>query len=31
MDTLSNQDIVDADLADWRRLTQRLHAQVPRR
>ncbi len=27
MDTLSNQDIVDADLADWRRLTQRLHAR----
>ena len=27
MDTLSNQDIVDADLTDWRRLTQRLHAR----
>ncbi len=27
MDTLSTQDIVDADLADWRRLTQRLHAR----
>ena len=27
MDTLSNQDIVDADLADWRELAQRLHAR----
>lgn len=27
MDTLSNQQIIDADLADWRRLTQRLHAR----
>ncbi len=27
MHTLSTQDIVDADLADWRRLTQRLHAR----
>jgi 4a-hydroxytetrahydrobiopterin dehydratase len=27
MDTLSNNEIVAADLADWRRLTQRLHAR----
>jgi 4a-hydroxytetrahydrobiopterin dehydratase len=27
MDTLSTQDIVDADLADWRKLAQRLHAR----
>ena len=27
MDTLSNQEILAADLADWRRLTQRLHAR----
>ena len=27
MDNLSTQDIVDADLADWRKLAQRLHAR----
>ena len=27
MDKLSTQDIVDADLADWRKLSQRLHAR----
>ncbi len=27
MDHLSTQDIVDADLADWRKLAQRLHAR----
>ena len=27
MDTLSTQDIVDAGLADWRKLAQRLHAR----
>lgn len=27
MDTLSTQDIVDAALADWRKLAQRLHAR----
>ena len=27
METLSTQDIVDSDLADWRKLAQRLHAR----
>ena len=27
MDNLSTQDIVDAGLADWRKLAQRLHAR----
>ena len=27
MDTLTTQDIIDADLADWRKLAQRLHAR----
>jgi len=27
MDTQTRQDIVDAALADWRKLAQRLHAR----
>jgi 4a-hydroxytetrahydrobiopterin dehydratase len=27
MDTLTNQQILDADLADWRKLAQALHAR----